>query len=88
MFIVNDRGNICEEMKSIKLRVFTNKTEIPLLLCEKYDDKTNLSGIIINNNCFGVYKKEDGSIIFQEIINSLQRGKALFDLRKYGSVKE
>lgn len=52
MFIVNSDGNICEDIKSIKLRSSMNKTKIPISLCENYNDKNNLSGIIINNNCF------------------------------------
>lgn len=88
MFIVNSDGNICEEVKSIKIRDSKNKTEIPISFCENYNDKTNLSGVIINNICFGVYKKEDGIIIFQDIIDALKRGEILFDLRNYEDVKE
>lgn len=117
MFIVNDRGNICEEVRSITMGLRENESVMQKIMKKQEELEDNLhltpfstyssriqellhkyitenklelelSVIYINDKEFGIYRKSFGEAIFGEIINALERGEILFDLRKYEDIKE
>lgn len=93
MFIVNDMGNICEEVRSVKIDLRKNESTMDKVLKKKeklekeLEYEFEIAVIYVNDKEFGSYSKKAGEAIFHEIISALNRREILFDLKLYNNTR-